>query len=85
MSKDLPLSFRVLQAHAVVLDVPASLCAAQAVARQQHEGGVQGEEAARISFSVSSTLRREGPPSKSEGLLSVLVGQIFTRGLFYLR
>ena len=57
----------------MVLDMPAALCAEQAVARVQHEGGVEGEEAARISHSVASRLRKEGPPTKAEGLCSVLV------------
>lgn len=66
----------MLQAHALVLDMPASLCAEQAVGRQQHEGGVQGEEAARISHSVAARLRREGPPSRAEGLSSVIVSSL---------
>ena len=56
-----------------MLDIPGSLCAAQAAARVAHEGNVQGPEAVRIAHSVSSTLRREGPPSKAEGLESILV------------
>ncbi len=63
----------LLQAHAVVLDMPAALCAEQAVGRQQHEGGVEGEEAARISHSVATRMRNEGPPAKAEGLCSVIV------------
>lgn len=62
-----------VQAHAVVLDLPGKLCAEQAVARQQHEGGVEGEGAARIAHTVASTLRREGLPGKAEGLSSVIV------------
>ena len=63
----------LLQAHAVVLDIPAALCAEQAVARVQHEGGVEGKEAARISYSAASRLQKEGPPTKAEGLSSILV------------
>lgn len=62
-----------LQVHAIVLDLPAKVCARQAMGREQHEGGVQGAEAERISYSVVSRLHKEGLPAKAEGFSSITV------------
>lgn len=62
-----------MQAHAVMLDLPANICAQQAAGRVDHEGGLQGPQALRMSNTMSAKLRREGPPSKAEGFKSVIV------------
>lgn len=49
-----------VQVHALVLDLPAALCAERAAARTQHEGGVQGPRAKRIVFSRVAALKRAG-------------------------
>ncbi len=61
------------QAHAVVLDLAAEVCATQAMARKGHEGGLEGPQSRRVVLSMTGKLRKEGTPSKSEGLLSIIV------------
>ena len=66
-----------MQAHALVLNLPAAICAAQASGRSGHEGGVEGPGAQQVSFSVCARLKREGPPSaRAEGFQSVIVRTI---------
>ena len=66
-----------MQAHALVLNLPAAMCAAQASGRSGHEGGVEGPGAQQVSFSVCARLKREGPPSaRAEGFQSVIVRTI---------
>lgn len=63
----------VRQAHAVVLGLPAKVCASRAAARVDHEGGVQGPTAPRVVQMMHSQLTKAGPPSKAEGLASIMV------------
>ncbi len=62
-----------MQAHAVVLGLPAKVCAGRAAARVDHEGGVQGPSAPRVVHMMHSQLMKAGPPTKAEGLTSILV------------
>ena len=55
-----------MQVHLVLL-------ASRAAARVQHEGGVQGPSAFRVSQMMHSQMSKAGPPSKSEGLASIMV------------
>lgn len=64
------------QAHAVVLGLPAKLCASRAAARVDHEGGVQGPTAPRVVQMMHSQLTKAGPPSKAEGLASIMVSDL---------
>ncbi len=43
-----------MQAHAVVLGLPAKVCAGRAAARVDHEGGVQGPSAPRVVHMMHS-------------------------------
>lgn len=61
------------EAHAVVLGLPAKVCAGRAAARVDHEGGVQGPSAPRIVHMRHSQLVKAGPPTKAEGLTSIMV------------
>ena len=60
----------------MVLDLPVELCAAQAMGRRDHEGGLQGPEARRVVLNMTGKLRKEGYPTKSEGLRSVIVSYL---------
>lgn len=62
-----------VQAHAVVLGLPAKVCAGRAAARVDHEGGVQGPSAPRVVHMMHSQLIKAGPPTKAEGLSSIMV------------
>ncbi len=62
-----------MQAHAVVLGLPAKVCAGRAAARVDHEGGVQGPSAPRVVHMMHSQLTKAGPPTKAEGLTSIMV------------
>lgn len=62
-----------MQAHAVVLGLPAKVCAGRAAARVDHEGGVQGPSAPRVVHMMHSQLIKAGPPTKAEGLTSIMV------------
>ncbi|KAL0029264.1 hypothetical protein WJX79_006184 [Trebouxia sp. C0005] len=61
------------EAHAVVLGLPAKVCAGRAAARVDHEGGVQGPSAPRVVHMMHSQLIKAGPPTKAEGLSSIMV------------
>lgn len=62
-----------MQAHAVVLDLPAKLCANRATNRVDHEGGLDGPKAKQAVYRMGSQLAKAGPPQASEGLSSVMV------------
>lgn len=62
-----------MQVHVVVLALPAKVSAARAAARVQHEGGVQGPSAFRVSQMMHSQISKAGPPTKAEGLASIMV------------
>ena len=62
-----------MQAHAVVLDLPAKLCANRATNRVDHEGGLTGPKAKQAVYRMGSQLAKAGPPQASEGLSSVMV------------
>ena len=62
-----------MQAHAVVLDLPAKLCANRATKRVDHEGGLDGHKAKQAVYRMGSQLANAGPPRASEGLSSVMV------------
>jgi len=62
-----------MQAHAVVLGLPAKVCAGRAAARVDHEGGVQGPSAPRVVHMMHSQLIKAGPPTKAEGLTTIMV------------
>ena len=62
-----------MQAHAVVLALPAKVCAGRAAARKGHEGGVQGPKAHRIVHMMYGQLTKAGPVTKAEGLTSIMV------------
>ena len=57
----------------VVLALPAKLCAARAAGRVDHEGGVQGPSAIRVTQMMHSQMTKAGPPTKAEGLASIMV------------
>lgn len=57
----------------MVLDLAPEVCAAQAMGRKDHEGGLEGPEAKSVVLAMTSKLRKEGTPSKSEGLASIIV------------
>ncbi|BDA45631.1 probable aprataxin at C-terminar half [Coccomyxa sp. Obi] len=62
------------QAHAVVLQLPAALCASRAAERVDHEGGLQGASAKSVVYRVASQIRSAGlPNAAAEGLSSVMV------------
>ena len=62
-----------LQAHAVVLGLPARVCAERAASRVGHEGGVQGAAAPRVVHMMHRQFVKAGPPSTAEGLASIMV------------
>lgn len=63
----------MVQAHAVVLGLPVKVCASRAAARVDHEGGVQGPTAPQVVQMMHSQFVRAGPPTKAEGLTSLMV------------
>jgi len=70
-----------MQVHAVVLGLPAKVCAGRAAARVDHEGGVQGPSAPRVVHMMHSQLIKAGPPTKAEGLTSVMVPGCFANSV----
>ena len=63
-----------MQAHAVIFDMPTSMCVARATSRTSHEGAVYGQMARGIVYRMKRQLDEEGGyPLKSEGLQSILV------------
>lgn len=62
-----------VQTHALVLDLPAKLCAERAAARVDHEGGLDGPGAKSAVYRLKSQLDKAGRPEASEGLTSVMV------------
>lgn len=63
----------MLQAHTVVLSLPAKLCAQRAADRIGHEGNVEGEEAKQVVGMMSGRFRKDGVPGRQEGLASIIV------------
>ncbi|KAL0039207.1 hypothetical protein WJX77_011408 [Trebouxia sp. C0004] len=61
------------EAHAIVLGLPAKVCAGRTAARMDHEGGVQGPSAPRVVHMMHRQLIKAGPPTKAEGLTSIMV------------
>ncbi|KAL3162367.1 hypothetical protein ABBQ32_010048 [Trebouxia sp. C0010 RCD-2024] len=59
-------------AHAVVLGLPAKVCADRAANRVGHEGGVQGAEAPRVVHMMNRLFVKAGPPTTAEGLTSIM-------------
>ena len=68
----------MVQAHAVVLGLPAKVCCGRAAARRGHEGGVEGPTALRVVQMMHSQLVKAGPPTRAEGLTSIMVSQLPT-------
>ncbi len=65
-----------VQAHALVLQLPAALCASRAAERVDHEGGLQGASAKSVVYRVASQMRSAGlPNAAAEGLSSVMVSE----------
>ena len=60
------------QAHALVLQLDANLCARRAEARQGHEGGLEGAGARTASQRLSAQLRKD-PPTMDEEFASIMV------------
>ena len=56
--------------HALWLDLPAATCAARAVERVGHEGGLEGPDARRASLRMHA---QTAAPRRSEGLATVRV------------
>ena len=63
----------LVQAHAVVLGLPAKVCAGRAAKRVGHEGGVQGPSAPRVVHMMHSEFVKAGPPTRTEGFISIMV------------
>lgn len=63
----------LMQAHAVVLGLPAKVCAGRAANRVGHEGGVQGASAPRVVHMMHRQFVKAGPPTRTEGFVSVMV------------
>lgn len=63
----------LLQAHVVVLQLPAVLCAARAAQRVDHEGGLEGIAAKMVVHRMASQINKAGLPNAAEGLASVMV------------
>lgn len=57
-----------------MLGLPVKLCAGRAAHRKGHEGGVEGPSAPRVVQMMHAQLAKAGPPSKAEGLTSIMVG-----------
>ena len=73
-----------LQAHALVLQLPAALCAGRAAERVDHEGGLQGASAKSVVYRVASQMRSAGlPDAAAEGLSSVMVRDLFSVFTFW--
>ena len=63
----------MVQAHAVVLGLPAKVCAGRAANRVGHEGGVEGSAAPRVVHMMHRLFVKAGPPTKAEGFASIMV------------
>ncbi|CAG9462910.1 unnamed protein product [Pedinophyceae sp. YPF-701] len=59
-----------VEVHAIVLGLPLAVCRERVAARMDHEGGVQGDSAARLCSVPHSKLKAD-PPQLAEGLDSV--------------
>jgi hypothetical protein len=63
-----------VQAHAVVFQLPAAVCAERAAKRVDHEGGVCGASAKAVVYRMASQISKAGlPNAATEGLASVMV------------
>ena len=62
-----------MQAHAVVLGLPAKVCAGRAANRVGHEGGVEGASAPRVVYMMHRLFVKAGPPTRTEGFASIMV------------
>lgn len=63
-----------VQAHAVVFELPAAVCAERAAKRIDHEGGVHGPSAKQVVYRMASQISKAGLPiAASEGLASIMV------------
>ena len=67
----------LLQVHAVVLGLPAKVCAGRAANRVGHEGGVEGTAAPRVVHMMHRLFVKAGPPTRSEGFTSIMVCSLF--------
>ena len=69
----------MMQAHAVVLQLPAAVCAARAAQRVDHEGGLEGPSAKSVVYRMASQITSAGlPNATTEGLSSVMVHYCLT-------
>ena len=68
-----------MQAHALVLLLPADLCAQRAAGRELHEGGLTGGRAGGFSKQASTALRKN-LPSLDEGFSSIAVRALSKAG-----
>jgi len=68
-----PSSVVMPQVHAVILDLPAQLCANRAAGRVDHEGGLDGPGAKSAVYRLATQLAKAGRPQASEGLSSIMV------------
>ncbi len=62
-----------MPAHALLLQLPRDLCIKRAAARRDHEGGVTAKEAPAVVSRMAAMLLKAGPPTRAEGLGSVMV------------
>ena len=67
----------MVQAHAVVLGLPAKVCAGRAANRVGHEGGVQGASAPRVVHMMHRQFVKAGPPTRTEGFASIMVRLLY--------
>ena len=61
-----------MQVHALWLNLPAATCAARAIERVGHEGGLEGAAARTASLRMHAQATA-APPRRSEGLATVRV------------
>ena len=66
-----------MQVHAVVLGLPAKLCAGRAANRVGHEGGVEGAAAPRVVHMMHRLFVKAGPPTTTEGFASIMVRLLY--------
>lgn len=56
-----------------MLGLPVQLCVARVVARQNHEGGVEGADWVHVVHRMNGAITRAGLPTPAEGVASVAV------------
>lgn len=62
-----------MQAHAVALGLPVKVCVGRAARRVGHEGGLEGAAAPRVVHMMQREFDKAGPPTRTEGLASIMV------------